>query len=134
MRVKREYLTNELPKPEIRTIERVVERLVPQVVEKAFTDPIVIKRLAQIEKLVREIIENEAADEGPEEPDPEILEILARLDSLAAKVEQAAKAPALPPPQPKQPYQFDVVRNAAGDIERIVARPLAGSTIYAGVK
>jgi hypothetical protein len=133
MRVKREYLTNELPQPKV--IERVVEKIVPRTVERVLTDPIVIKRLAQIETLVREIIANEAADEGPEEPDPKTLEILARLDSLAAKVEQAAKAQPLPaPPQPKQPYQFDVVRNAAGDIERIVARPLVGSTIYASVK
>jgi hypothetical protein len=133
MRVKREYLT-EAPIEQI--IERVAAKFGVRTVEKLVTDPIVIKRLAQIENLVREILAHETADEGPEEPDQEILDILARLDRLSEKVEQAANTPPpTPAPPPKQPYQFDVVRNAAGDIERIVARPLAGgNTIYGGAR
>jgi len=124
MRVKREYLTDKAPKPRI--IERVVEKIVPKTVEKLVVDPAISRHLAKIESLLRDILSQEG-DEG---------QIIARLDSLTAKIEQVSKAPAAPPaPQPKQPYQFDVVRNAAGDIERIVARPLAGGfIIYGGVK
>lgn len=123
MRVKREYLTDKAPKPRI--IERVVEKIVPKTVEKLVVDPAISRHLAKIEELVRGILAHEAEPEGPE-PD-----IIGRIDRLEAKLVKAT--PAKAEPQPKQPYQFDVVRNAAGDIERIVARPLAGGgTIYGG--
>jgi len=125
MRVKREYLTEKVPKPRI--IERVVEKVVPRTVEKLVVDPAITKKLSHLEELVREILAHEAEPEGPE-PD-----IIGRIDRLEASLVKAT--PSKTEPQPKQAYQFDVVRNAAGDIERIVAKPLSGGgTIYGGAR
>lgn len=130
MRVKREYLTSELPAPHV--IERVVEKIVPRTIEKVITDPIVIKRLAQIEKVVNEILAHELEPE-PEDPGPTASDIMARLDALAQKVERIAAAPPpAPAAPPKQAYQFDVVRNSAGGIERIMAKPVTSKSIYGG--
>ena len=121
MRVKREYLTDELPQPKV------------------------TERLDRIEKILNELLarETEPEDEpeietedDPEDEGPTMADIMDRLSALAQKVERLAAAPpapSSPPPPLKQPYQFDVVRNASGGIDKIVARPLTGkATIYEG--
>lgn len=131
MRVKREYLTSEPPQP--RVIEKVVEKVLPpRTIETVIMDPLISKRLAQIEKVVARLLELETA---PEPEDPALLDISDRLDALQEKIERIAKTPPPPPPPPppKPTYQFDVVRNSSGAIEKVVAKPLKGEpTIYRG--
>lgn len=136
MRVKREYLTSELPPPQV--LEKVVEKIVTR--DRPVIDPIIVKRLAQLEALANRILEQtapEPEDDEEEGPDPEILEIMDRLAALEASLTRmAAKLDTPPPPPPAKPvYEFDVVRNEAGDIQKVVARPVSGRTsIYGGAK